>query len=122
ENFARPFHAFVFEFRDGHDGVDEAHFQRLLRVVLAAQIPDLARLLLADDARQITGTKAAVEAAHFGPNLAEDSVVRRDGEIAHKMKHVATADGIARHKRDHDLRHRANEFLQIEHIETRHAV
>ena len=35
---------------------------------------------------------------------------------------MSTADGVARHERDHDLRHRADEFLQIEHVEPGHAV
>src|SRR5262249_30907301 len=56
--------------------VDEAHRERVGRPVLTAEIPDLPRLLLADDARQEAGAVARVHAAHARPGLAEDRVVR----------------------------------------------
>ena len=38
------------------------------------------------------------------------------------MQHVAAADRPAGHSGDHNLGDRANHFLQVEHIETRHHV
>src|SRR4051812_1794636 len=49
EHLAAPFQRLFLELCERHDRVDEAHFQRLLRVVLAAEEPDLARFFLADD-------------------------------------------------------------------------
>src|SRR5512143_827111 len=53
EHLAAPVNRFRFEILVRHDAVDEAHLERLPRVVLAAKEPDLARLLLADDARHV---------------------------------------------------------------------
>ena len=111
ENLLCPLYAFGLNLLDRHHRVDQSHFQRLFRVILAAEIPNLAGLLLPDDAREITGTKPAVETAHARTDLAKNAVIRRDREVAHEMQHVSTADGVARHERDHDFRHRADEFL-----------
>jgi hypothetical protein len=71
-----------FELGQRHDGVDEAHVEGLLGVVLAAEEPDLAGLLLADDAGHVAGAVAAVEAADLGAGLAEAGVVGGDRDVA----------------------------------------
>src|SRR5205807_4727369 len=54
-----------------HDRVHEPHLQRLLGGVLAAQKPDLLRLLGAHQARQEARAEAAVERANTRSHLAE---------------------------------------------------
>src|SRR5690606_6415674 len=90
--------------------------------VLPAEIPDFARLLLADDARQIAGAKAAVEAADDGTGLAEDGVVGGDGQIADDVQDVPPADGVARHQGDNWLGHRADDALQLQYVAPGQAV
>src|SRR5690242_18529885 len=46
ENLARPLKRFFFELVERHNGVDQSHVESLLCVVLSAQVPDLARLLM----------------------------------------------------------------------------
>src|SRR5690348_668311 len=75
EHAPAPGHRLSLEVGQRHDLVDEAHSERLLGVVLLAQEPDLARLLLAHDSRQQPGTIASVEAAHLRSGLAEARVV-----------------------------------------------
>src|SRR5581483_2402944 len=62
EHAPAPGDGLVLEPLERHHLVDEAHRERRLRVVLLAEVPDLARLLVADDARQVRGAEAAVEA------------------------------------------------------------
>ena len=101
----------------GHDRVHEPHRQRLLRVVLTAEEPDLTRLLLPDRPRQQPAAVPAVERTDARPGLAEDRVVGRDGEVAHDVQHVPAADRVARHHRDHRLRQAADLHLEVEHVE-----
>ena len=93
--------------------------QRLGGVILAAEIPQLARLFLADDAREVARAEAAVKTADLGAGLAENRVVRGNRQVANHLQHMAAADGVARHQRDDHLRHRADEPLQIQHVEPR---
>src|SRR5262249_50721666 len=53
QDLAAPPYGFCFEFSEGNDRVDESHLQSLLCVVLATQKPDLTRLLLTHDTREI---------------------------------------------------------------------
>ncbi len=103
EDFPRPLDRLGFQVRQRDDGVDQAHLQRLRGVVLTAEIPDLARFFLPDDAGEVTGAEAAIETADFGAGLAEARVVGGDGEIAHHVQHVPAADGVAGHHRDDGL-------------------
>src|SRR6267378_3686978 len=80
------------EVLERHHLVHEPHVQRLLRRVLQAQVPDLARLLLAHDAGQVARAVPGVHAPHARTRLPEDSRVRRDREIAEDVQHVAAAD------------------------------
>src|SRR4029077_15564592 len=91
--------------------------ERLLRVVLLAEEPDLARLLLADDAGQQAGAVPAVEAPDARPGLSELCVVGRDREVADDVEDVAAADRVTGHHRDYRLGHAADLNLQVEHVE-----
>src|SRR6185295_1512190 len=53
EHLAAPLQRLFLQALQWNDRIDEAHLQGLLRVVLTAQEPDLARFLLTDDAAQI---------------------------------------------------------------------
>src|SRR4030095_14387722 len=90
--------------------------------VLAAQVPDLARLLLADDAREVRRAEPAVEAADARAGLAEARVLGRDREIAHHVEHAPAADRMARDQRDHGLGHAADQLLELEHVQASDAV
>jgi hypothetical protein len=96
-----------------HDAVDEAHRQRLRGAVAAAQVPDLARLLLADDAREIGRAEAGIDRADLGPDLAELGLLGGDGQVAERGQHVAAADGETLHAGDHGLGHVADQRLQF---------
>src|SRR5579864_546336 len=104
EHAAAPGDGLLLEVGQRHDLVDQAHVKRLLRVVLLAEKPDLARLLLSDDAGQEPRAVAAVEAADPRTGLAEPGVVGGDREVAHDVQHVAAADRVPGHHRDHGLR------------------
>src|SRR5215207_2347644 len=52
QHLAAPLDGLLLELGQRHDGVDQAHVERLLRVVLARQEPDLLGLLGADEPRQ----------------------------------------------------------------------
>src|SRR3954449_6954238 len=62
EHLAAPGDRLLLEALERHHGVDESHLQRLLGVVLAAEEPDLLRLLGADEAGEDARAEAAVEA------------------------------------------------------------
>ena len=112
----------LLEVGERDDGVDEPHVQRLLGVVLAAQEPDLPRLLLADDAGQEAGAVAAVERADLRAGLAEAGVVGRDGQVAHDVEHMAAADRVARHHGDDRLGRAPDLDLEVEDVEAADAL
>src|SRR5713226_4509776 len=91
------------EVPEGHHLVDEPHGERLLRRVLAAEVPDLPRLLLAHQARQVARAVPGVHAAHPGARLAEDRVLRGDREVAEDVEDVPAADRKAVDHGDHRL-------------------
>src|SRR5690348_1361120 len=80
EHAPAPRDGLFLEVGKRHDLVDQAHVERLPRVVLLTEEPDLASLLLADDPGQQAGAVAAVEAADAGSGLAEPRVVCGDGQ------------------------------------------
>src|ERR1043166_5778936 len=63
EHLAAPLERLRLELGQRNDRVDEPHVERLLRVILTAEEPDLARLLLSDDAGEIRRAEARVEGA-----------------------------------------------------------
>src|SRR3954447_25300611 len=66
EHLPAPRDRLLLELLERDDRVDQPHVERLLRVVLAAQEPDLARLLLADRAREQPRAVPPVERADPG--------------------------------------------------------
>ena len=100
-----------------HDGVDEPHVERLLRVVLAAQEPDLLRLLRADEVAQQRRAEAAVERADARAGLAEARVVGGDRQVADEVQDVAAADRVAGDHRDDRLGQAADLDLQVGDVE-----
>src|SRR5258705_3945914 len=61
EHLPAPGDRLLLESVERDDRVHEPHVERLLGVVLPAKEPDLACLLLADDAREIRGAESTVE-------------------------------------------------------------
>lgn len=122
KHFPAPFDCFGFEICEGDDSVDEAHFEGLVGVVLAAEVPDFPGFFLADDAGEVTGAEAAIEAADLGAGLAEARVVCGDGEIANDVEDMAAADGVACDHGDDGFGQGADFFLEIEHVEAGNAV
>src|SRR3954447_6037575 len=116
KDLSRPLHAFGFKRFHGHDCVHQTHLERFLCAVLTAEVPNLPSLLLPYDAGEVARTETAVEASHAWSDLSEERVVRRECEIAYHVKNVPTTDRVARDKRDHHLRHGANQFLEIEDV------
>src|SRR5262249_14679690 len=82
EHLAAPLQRGGLELGERHDGVDQLHIERLARVVLPAQEPDLARLLLTDDAREVRAAEPGVEAADARPGLTEQRFDGGDGQMS----------------------------------------
>ncbi len=122
ENLSAPRQSFFLQARERHHAIDEPHVERLPRVVLLAQKPNLARLLLAHDAREIRGAVAPVEASDLGSGLPETRVFGRDRQIAHQVQDMPAANCVTGDHRNHGLGECPDLALQIEHIQTRHAV
>src|ERR1051325_2522207 len=122
EHLPAPLHRLRFELIERHDGVDEAHVQRLLGVVLPAEEPDLARFFLPDDARRVRRAEAAVEGADARAGLAEARVLRGDGEVADDVQDMPAADGVARDHGHDGLGQTADLLLHVEDVEARHAL
>src|SRR5215471_2073087 len=122
EHLPRPRDGLLLQALQRHDLVDQAHLQGLPRVVLLAQEPDLARLLLADDARQEAGAVAAVEAAHARAGLAEPGVVGGDRQVAHDVQHVAAPDRVPGDHGDDRLGRPPDLDLEVEDVQAPHPV
>ena len=99
------------------DRVDEAHLERLLRVVLAAEEPDLLGALLPDLGGEQARAVAAVERADLRAGLAEARVVGGDREVAADVQHVAAADRVAGDHRDDRLGQPAHLDVQVGDVE-----
>src|SRR5262245_42348478 len=104
EHLAAPGDRLPLELSQRHDGVDQAHLQRLLGSVEAAEEPDLLRLLHPDVAGQQAGAEAAVEGPDAGAGLAEAGIVGGDRQVTDEVQDVAAADRVAGDHRDHRLR------------------
>src|SRR4051812_14059344 len=103
QHLPAPCHGLLLQPLERHDGVDQAHVEGLLRVVLAAQEPDLARLLLPARGRQAPRPVPAVERPDARTGLPEAGVVGGDGEVAHHVEHVPATDRVARDHGDDRL-------------------
>src|SRR6266566_2586628 len=92
EHLPAPRDRFHLQVRKRNDLVDQSHVERLLRVVLLAQKPDLACFLLAHDTCEQAGPIAAVEAPDPRSSLAEAGVVRGDRQVADDMQNMTSPD------------------------------
>src|SRR3954447_23072500 len=117
EHLAAPLDGLLLEPVERHHRVHEPHLERLLRVVLAAEEPDLLGLLRADQVAEHAGAETAVEAADLRPGLPEARVVGGDREVADHVQHVAAADRIARDHRHDRLRRAPHLHVQVGHVE-----
>ena len=117
EHLVAPGDGLVLERVERHDGVDEPHVERLLRVVLAAEEPDLLGLLRADEVREQARAEAAVERADPRAGLAEARVVGGDRQVADEVQDVAAADRVARDHRDDGLGQAADLDVQVGDVE-----
>src|SRR4051794_11260801 len=78
EHVAAPLHRLLLELLERHDGVDQTHLVGPLRVVLAAEHPDLLGALLADLPGEHGCSEAAVPGADAWARLAKARVVGGD--------------------------------------------
>src|SRR3954469_15033732 len=117
EHLPAPLHRLLLEGLERDDRVDQPHVERLLRVVLAGEEPDLLGLLWADQARQDPRPVPPAERAAARAGLAEARVVGGDRQVAHDVQHVAAADRVARDHRDHWLRRAPDLDLEVGHVE-----
>ncbi len=77
---------------------------------------------MAHDARQHRRAETRIEGADPWPGLAEDGVLGRDREVADDVQHMAAADGVAVDERDDRDGQRPDETLEVEHVQTGHAL
>src|SRR5882672_10178200 len=117
QHLARPRDRLDLEIGERHDLVHKTHIECRRRVVLLAQVPDLPRLLLSDDARQQARPEPAVERTNPRPGLAEARVVGRNGQVAHDVQYMTTTDRVAGDHRDNRFREPADLYLQVEDVE-----
>src|SRR3954451_3156211 len=117
EHLAAPLDRLLLEALEGHDGVDQPPVERLARVVLAAQEPDLLGALLPHLRGQDRGAEAAVERADARSRLAEAGVVGGDGQVAADVQHVPAADRVAGDHGDDRLGQPADLHVQVGDVE-----
>ena len=117
EHLLSPVHGLALEIGERDDGVDQPPVVGLLRAVLPAEHPDLARALHPDRARQQARAVATVEGADLGSGLPEARIGRGNRQIADDVQHVATADGVASDHGDYRLGRATDLDLKVEDIE-----
>ena len=118
EHLAAPGDGLVARARaSGTTALTRPHRERLLRVVLAAEEPDLLGALLADLRGEDARAVAAVEGAHARAGLPEARVVGRDRQVADDVQHVAAADRVAGDHRDDRLGRAADLDVQVGDVE-----
>ncbi len=106
--FFSPFGDGCIELLIWNADVGQPHRFSFLSGISAAEVPNFAGFLLADNAREIGGAEPRVDRAHFRTDLAKDCRFRADGEVADGGEHVAAADGVALHSSDDRHRHVTN--------------
>ena len=101
-----------------NNGVDCAHLQRAVCVVLTSQKEDLPSKLLADLLGKIRRAIARIEGAHIGIGLFEPCVLGTgDTEITHDVETVSPTGSPARNSGDDDFGHKANESLHLKNVQ-----
>src|SRR5258707_3244696 len=101
------------QLRRGHDFIHKAHLTRLFGGVAVVNEPDLARLLVADVARQEGSTPASIDRADLRSDLTKLSSVGSNGKIAKGGKHVSSADSKSIDARNDGLGNVADKALQF---------
>jgi hypothetical protein len=102
----------------GDRRVDRAHLLGLVGAVGVAEEEDLAGALLPDHAREVGRAVAAVEARDVRVGLLEARVLlARERHVADDVQAVAAARGPAGHHGEDDLRHEADEALDLEDVQ-----
>src|SRR5258705_5273566 len=99
EHLAAPGDGLLLESLERDHLIHQPHLARLAGVVLPAEVPDLARPFLPDDARKVRGPEPAVEGADLRPGLAKDRVIRPDPPGAPAGGHGSPPARITRHHR-----------------------
>ena len=122
QHLAAPGDRLALEVGERDDGVDQAHLERLLGVVEAAEEPDLLRLLGPDDARSRPAPKPPSKLPTRGPVWPKTRVVGGDRQVADEVEDVAAADRVAGDHRDHRLRQAADLDLQVADVEAADAL
>ena len=118
EHLAAPLHRLLLEALERHDGVDEAHLERLLArrtggTGTRSPWPSSGPTRFAQQAR----AEAAVEGADRGPGLPEARVVGGDRQVADEVQHVAAADRVAGDHRHDRLGQPADLDVQVGDVE-----
>ena len=121
EHIPTPGDRLLLEMLEGDDRVHQAHRQRFLRGVLAAQEPELLGLLGSYEVRQQARPEAAVERSNARADLAEAGIVGGDREVADQVQHVAAADRVARDHRHHRLRQAPDLDVEVGDVEASRA-
>ena len=93
--------------------IGEPHFDRLCRAVASIEVPDLARLLLADHASEISCSESGIDRPDLRPDLTELRLVGRNRQVANRRKHVAAADRKPVDPGNDRLGHIANDALEL---------
>src|SRR5215203_3138656 len=117
QHLPAPADGLVLECGERHDRVDESHLQRLPGGIHPAEEPHLLRLLRPDEAGENRSAETAVEAADPRTDLPELRVVSGDGEVAHHVQDVASADGVPCHHRNDGLGAAPDLDVQIRNVE-----
>src|SRR2546421_6078441 len=82
---AGPLYGLVFQALQGHDGVDQSHVEGLLGCVLAAEIPDLTRFFVSDDACHVGSSPTGVKAANLRTGLPKPGIVSGNRQVAEEV-------------------------------------
>ena len=117
EHLAAPRHRLLLEAVERHDGVDEAHLERLRASYWRQRNQISLAFFWADEVAQDRRAEAAVEGADARAGLPEARVVGGDREVAHEVQDVPAADRVAGDHRDDRLRQAAHLHVQVGDVE-----
>ena len=118
----RPLHTLVFETLDRHDLIYHPHLLSFLSGILTAEKPNLTRLLLADDTGEIRRAETGIKTSHLRPRLSKDGILTGNRQVADKVQHMTTTNGIAIHHGNNGFGQTTDLHLYVEYGETGHAL
>src|SRR5262245_26618059 len=116
QDFATPGSRFLIQVLTRHRLVDQSHSDSVLGAILVAEIPDLTRLFLSHDTRQVHGAEAGVKTPYLGASLAKNGAIRGDSQIAEDMQDMATTNRIAIDLGDDWLGDLTDHTVQVAHL------